>query len=87
MEQLIVTPIRPLELIAGKLLPFFIIGIIDVCLILVVAVVLFGVPIRGSVPLLFGMTLLFMMTTLGLGLFISTISANQQQAMMTSVFF
>jgi ABC-2 type transport system permease protein len=85
MEQLIVTPIRPLELIAGKLLPFFIIGIIDVCLVLIVAVVLFGVPIRGSVPLLFGMTLLFMMTTLGLGLFISTISRNQQQAMMTSV--
>jgi len=85
MEQLIVTPVRPLELIAGKLLPFFIIGIIDVCLVLVVAVFLFGVPIRGSVPLLFLMTLFFMMTTLGSGLLISTVSRTQQQAMMTSV--
>ena len=85
MEQLIVTPLRPLELIAGKLLPFFIIGIIDVCLVLVVAVFMFGVPIRGSVPLLFFMTILFMMTTLGSGLLISTVSHTQQQAMMTSV--
>jgi ABC-2 type transport system permease protein len=85
MEQLIVTPVRPGELIIGKLLPFFIIGIIDVCLVLVVAVFLFGVPIRGSVPLLFLMTILFMMTTLGSGLLISTVSRTQQQAMMTSV--
>jgi ABC-2 type transport system permease protein len=85
MEQLIVTPIRPLELIAGKLLPFFVIGVIDVCLVVSVAVFLFRVPIRGSVPLLFAMTFVFMMTTLGLGLFISTISRTQQQAMMTSV--
>ena len=87
MEQLIVTPIRPLELITGKLLPFLIIGLIDVCLILSVATFLFRVPLRGSVLLLFAMSLLFMMTTLGLGLFISTISRTQQQAMMTTVFF
>jgi ABC-2 type transport system permease protein len=87
MEQLIVTPIRPLELITGKLLPFLIIGMIDVCLVLAVATFLFRVPLRGSVFLLFGMSLVFMLTTLGLGLFISTISRTQQQAMMTTVFF
>lgn len=87
MEQLIVTPIRPLELITGKLLPFLIIGTIDVCLVLAVATFLFRVPLRGSVLLLFGMSLVFMLTTLGLGLFISTISRTQQQAMMTTVFF
>ena len=87
MEQLIVTPIRPLELITGKLLPFLIIGMIDVCLVLSVATFLFRVPLRGSVFLLFGMNLVFMLTTLGLGLFISTISRTQQQAMMTTVFF
>ena len=87
MEQLIVTPIRPLELITGKLLPFLIIGLIDICLVLTVARFLFRVPLRGSVLLLFGMSVVFMMTTLGLGLFISTISRTQQQAMMTTVFF
>jgi ABC-2 type transport system permease protein len=87
MEQLIVTPIKPLELITGKLLPFLIIGLIDICLVLAVATLLFRVPLRGSVLLLFGMSLVFMMTTLGLGLFISTISRTQQQAMMTTVFF
>jgi ABC-2 type transport system permease protein len=87
MEQLSVTPIRPLELIAGKLLPFLIIGIGDVLLVTGVSVWLFRVPIRGSVWLLFGLSLIFMMSTLGLGLFISTISHNQQQAMLMTVLF
>ncbi len=87
MEQLSVTPIRPLELIAGKLLPFLIIGILDVLLVTGVSVWLFKVPIRGSVWLLFGLSLIFMMSTLGLGLFTSTISHNQQQAMLMTVLF
>jgi len=87
MEQLVVTPIRPLELLAGKLLPFLIIGIVDVALIMSLIHFLFRVPMRGSVLLLFGLSLVFMLTTLGLGLFISTISNNQQQAMLTAVFF
>ncbi len=87
MEQLSVTPIRPLELIAGKLLPFLIIGIVDVLLVTGVSVWLFKVPIRGSVWLLFGLSLIFMMSTLGLGLFTSTISHNQQQAMLMTVLF
>lgn len=87
MEQLIVTPIRPSELIAGKLIPFLLIGLLDALLVVALVILWFGVPIRGSLPLLFALTLVFMSTTLGLGLFISTISRNQQQAMMTAVFF
>ncbi len=87
MEQLVVTPIRPFELIAGKLLPFLIIGAVDVVTIVGLIFLMFRLPMRGSLALLFGMSLVFMLTTLGLGLFISTVSANQQQAMLTAVFF
>ena len=87
MEQLIVTPVRSWQLIIGKLLPFLIIGLVDIALVVVVATFWFKVPVKGSVPLLFALGLVFMMTTLGLGLFISTISRNQQQAMMISSFF
>ena len=87
MEQLLVTPIKPHQLILGKLLPFVIIGFIDVALVLGVAVNLFGIPLKGSILLLFGLAGLFILTTLGLGLFVSTISHTQQQAMMTAQFF
>ncbi|MDH7511892.1 MAG: ABC transporter permease [Clostridiales bacterium] len=87
LEQLIVTPVRPKELILGKLLPFFLIGLIDIVLVVAVAVFWFKVPIKGDVFLLFGLSPLFMLTTLGLGLFISTVSKNQQQAMLSAVFF
>ncbi|HLF20812.1 MAG TPA: ABC transporter permease [Bacteroidota bacterium] len=87
MEQLLVTPIKPHQLILGKLLPFVIIGFIDVSLVLGVAVNLFDIPLKGSVLLLFALSGLFILTTLGLGLFVSTISHTQQQAMMTAQFF
>jgi len=87
MEQLIVTPIKPYTLIIGKLAPFVIIAIIDTILVLVVAGFWFRVPIKGSILLLFGLTIIFLMTTLGLGLFISTVSKTQQQAMMTAMVF
>jgi ABC-2 type transport system permease protein len=87
MEQLIVTPIRPSELIAGKLLPFVLIGLVDATFVLVVARGWFGVPIRGSVALLYVLSLVFMLSTLAIGLFISTISRTQQQAMFTTIFF
>ncbi len=87
MEQLLVTPIKPYQLIIGKLLPFAVIGVVDIVLVLVVTRWWFAVPLRGSVPLLFGLSGLFLLTTLGLGLFISTISKTQQQAMMTAQFF
>jgi len=87
MEQLIVTPVRPHELIIGKLLPFVLIGLIDAVFVLAVARSWFGVPLRGSAALLLALCLAFMLTTLGTGLFISTISRTQQQAMLTSMFF
>jgi len=87
MEQIIVTPIRKSEFILGKTVPFVLIGFIDVALITIVATFWFGVPIRGSIALLFGATALFLMSSLGFGLFISTISRTQQQAMMSAFFF
>lgn len=86
LEQLLVTPVRPLELIIGKLIPFTLIGLIVVSLVLIVMVAGFSIPIRGSVILLYGFTGLFLMTSLGIGLFVSTISKTQQQAMMIGMF-
>lgn len=86
LEQLMVTPMRPYELIIGKLVPFVIIGFIDVLFVIAVAQFWFGVPLRGSVLLLFALSGLFILTTLGLGLFISTIAKSQQQAMMIAQF-
>jgi ABC-2 type transport system permease protein len=87
LEQLNVTPLTRSELILGKLLPYAMVGLVDVVLVLSVAVFWFDVPMRGSYVLLFAMTLLYLVTTLGLGLFVSTISDTQQQAMMTATFF
>ena len=87
MEQLMVTPIRSLELMLGKTLPFAIVGLFEVALITVAALLVFGTPFRGSVLLLFACSALFLMTSLGAGLFLSTISHTQQQAMMMNFFF
>ncbi len=87
MEQLMVTPIRPAELILGKTVPFALIGFFDVALVTTVAVFWFTVPIRGSLLLLFGATALYLLSTLGIGLFISTVSRTQQQALMSTFFF
>ncbi|HYN05605.1 MAG TPA: ABC transporter permease [Vicinamibacteria bacterium] len=86
MEQLIVTPIRPWQLLVGKLLPFALIGLFQMCVATAVTVFGFGVPLRGSFALLLGLTTLFVLSTLGLGLFVSTLVQNQQQAMMGAVF-
>jgi ABC-2 type transport system permease protein len=87
LEQLMVTPIRPYELILGKLIPFTIIGFLDVLVVLAIAHYWFEVPLLGSLPLLFALSGLFILTTLGLGLFISTIAKSQQQAMLIAQFF
>jgi len=87
MEQLMVTPVKPVELILGKLIPFALIALFDMTLITVVAVAWFGVPIKGNLLLLFFSMILFLLPSLGIGLFISTISTTQQQAMMTTFFF
>jgi drug efflux transport system permease protein len=87
LEQLNVTPVTRWQLILGKLLPYGVIGILDVLLVTTVAVTWFRIPLLGSPLLLFATSCIYLLTTLGLGLFISTISNTQQQAMMTSTFF
>ena len=83
MEQLIVSPLKPIELIIGKIVPFGIIALVQVTLITLVGVLWFHIPLRGSIPLLFVCTVLYLLTTLGAGLFISTICSTQQEAMMS----
>ena len=87
MEQIMVTPITPLEFILGKTVPFVVIGFIDVALVTLIGVFWFEVPIRGNPALLFFATGLYLMTMLGIGLFISTVSHTQQQAMISTFFF
>jgi ABC-2 type transport system permease protein len=82
IEQLIVTPVRPFEIIIGKLIPFVLIGMIDVTLVMIVATQWFKVPLVGSVLSLYFASAVFILASLGIGLFLSTISRTQQQAMM-----
>jgi ABC-2 type transport system permease protein len=86
LEQIMVTPVKPIELMIGKTLPYAVFGLVDVGFIVSLASILFDIPVRGSLWALFGVSALFLMTTLGMGLFISTISGTQQQAMLTSFF-
>ncbi len=87
LEQIMVTPIRRSEFILGKTLPYFLIGLADAALIALVGTLWFRVPFRGELWVLFLGTVLFLLSMLGVGLFISTISATQQQAMVTAFFF
>src|SRR3989339_124092 len=84
MEQLIVTPIKPIELMLGKLIPFAIVGMCEVVLIVAAALLIFDVPLKGSVILLFLLSGLSLLTTLGLGLFVSTITRSQHQYMIST---
>ena len=87
MEQIMVTPIRPIELMLGKTIPYALVGFFDSVLVTAIALLLFHVPFRGSVLLLAGAAALFLLSTLGAGLFLSTVSGTQQQAMMLAFFF
>ncbi len=87
IEQIMVTPIRPVEFILGKCAPFIVIGFINVFMVTAVGLYWFDIPFRGSLLLLLLGTSLFLLSTLGIGLFISTVSSTQQQAMMTTFFF
>ena len=86
IEQLLVTPIRPAELVLGKVAPYVGIAFFDLAEILAIGVFWFGVPISGSVTLLLSVSLLFLLTTLGMGILISTIARTQQEAMFLSFF-
>ncbi len=83
MEQLIVSPLTSLDLISGKLIPFAIIALVQIALVTVLGVLWFHIPLRGSLVLLLLSTCVYLFTTLGIGLFISTISSTQQEAMMS----
>jgi len=87
MEQLIVTPLKPFELILGKTIPFILISQAQMILVIAFAIMWFKIPMVGNAFLLLGATFIFLISTLGIGLFISTVSKTQQQAMMTNFFF
>jgi ABC-2 type transport system permease protein len=82
IEQLIVTPIRPIELVVAKVLPYVVISFGVVIEVLVIGVWLFGVPINGSVPLLLGLAALFLLTSLGVGILVSSVATTQQEALL-----
>jgi ABC-2 type transport system permease protein len=86
IEQLIITPIRPWELLLGKLLPYVLIAFFDLLEVLIIGTLVFNMPINGSVPLLLVLAGLFLVTTLGIGLLISTIAKTQFEAMLLAVF-
>lgn len=87
LEQLMVTPLRKQELLAGKLLPFLILAMVELGIVLQLAQVIFSIHMQGSYLLLGGLAILFLFTTLGLGTLVSTITSTQQQAMFVSWFF
>ena len=87
LEQLIVSPVKSVELIVGKIVPFILMGFVQMTLILLAGAWVFDVPIVGSLPLLYGMALVFISGNLALGLFFSTLAKTQQQAMQMSFFF
>jgi ABC-2 type transport system permease protein len=86
MEQLLVTPLKPGQLIVGKLVPYALVGLVEILTAMPVVLFWFRVPMRGSYLMLFLLTLPFVLCTLGLGLLVSTLSRTQQQAMMLSSF-
>ena len=84
MEQLMVTPIRPMELMIGKMVPAAMVGMMDLALMTTAALLIFSIPFRGNPLVLVLSAALFLLTSLGMGLFISTIASTQQQAIMSS---
>jgi ABC-2 type transport system permease protein len=87
LEQIMVTPIRPIQLLLGKMLPYLVIGLLDVGLVLTAGAYVFGVPLRGDLAVLFLVTLLYLLSTLGTGLLISTVSKTQQQSFLGGFLF
>jgi ABC-2 type transport system permease protein len=87
MENLLSTPVRPAEVMLGKIIPFILVGYIQVVLILLGARFLFQVPIEGSLTLLVALGLLFIVANLAVGVTISSVAKNQLQAVQMSIFF
>lgn len=87
IEQINVTPIKKYQFLVGKLLPFWLIALFELAFGLAIGKLLFNIPMVGSIPLVFGIAAIYLLATLGIGLFISTISSTQQQAMFVAYFF
>ncbi|MGZ3419504.1 MAG: ABC transporter permease [Polyangiales bacterium] len=87
LEQLIVSPVRKIELIVGKIMPYIAIGYVQMTLILAAGRIVFGVPVVGSLALLYLLAFAFIAANLAIGLFFSTVAKTQQQAMQMSFFF
>ena len=87
MENLLITPVRPVEVLLGKMLPYIVVGYIQMGLIIIAAMALFKVPVIGSLPLLFLVSFPFIAANLGVGITFSTIAQNQLQAVQMSFFF
>ena len=87
MENLLITPVRPVEVLLGKMLPYIVVGYIQMGLIIIAATTLFKVPVIGSLPLLFLVSFPFIAANLGVGITFSTIAQNQLQAVQMSFFF
>jgi ABC-2 type transport system permease protein len=86
LEQLMVTPLKKYQLLLGKLIPFLVLSFLELILLLAVSMLIFRIHMNGSYPLLAGLSFLYLFTTLGLGIFVSTITHTQQQAMFVSWF-
>jgi ABC-2 type transport system permease protein len=87
LEQLIVTPIGKVSLMLGKLVPFVLVGYVQMTVVLLLGVLFFAIPIAGSLVLLYALALVFIVASLGVGLLISTVARSQVQAMQLSFFF
>jgi ABC-2 type transport system permease protein len=87
MENLLATPVRPFEVMVGKILPYIAVGYVQVTLILLAAKFIFGVPMIGSLPLLYAVSLVFIAANLAMGITFSTLAQNQLQAVQMAFFF
>lgn len=87
MDQLIVSPLRPVEFVAGKTIPFALIGFVDIVVITIIAIAWFSVPFNGSFIMLIAASMFYVLCALSIGIYISTISATQQQAMLSTFLF
>jgi ABC-2 type transport system permease protein len=85
MEVLLVSPLRPIQIILGKVMPYFILSIVNVLLILLLSWLVFGLPVKGSIILLLAESMLYILMSLTLGILISTVSTNMQQAIFISL--
>ncbi len=87
IEQLIVTPVKPAEIIAGKVIPYILIALLDIILITLASILVFRINFEGSFILLITLSFFMILANLGIGIYVSTISSTQQQALLSSIFF